>query len=178
MTIQLKFEKAKQRELIRLLERLKEMGWVSSYNVGKSASTENFSKVDENVTDLEIEALLSPNRNPLSAASKAALEKVDSFKNLKPGWDGYNADVVSVTAIAEAKKFIEKAGRDELSVYFTAPGRSGEVLVEFKSGERAVEIYFEPNGNAEILFFENNECVTEGSLADNYEKLISFLHAN
>jgi hypothetical protein len=178
MTIQLKFEKTKQRELIKLLERLKELGWVSSYNIERSASASSQpSKADDEAIESQIESLLPSNPNPLSAKAKTALEKIDSFQSLKPGWDGYDADTVSEVAMAAAKKFIEKADHDGLITYFTAPGRSGEVLVEFKLDGKAVEIYFEPDGKAEALFFENDECVTEGSLDENYEKLISFLHA-
>jgi len=93
---------------------------------------------------------------------------------LKSNWDSYNADVPSNIAIMNAINFILKADNQNLNVYFVAPGRSGEILVEFKGeNEKAAEIYFNPNGSSELLLFANEECFYEGDL--DFRKLLSYI---
>ncbi|MEK7253939.1 MAG: hypothetical protein AAB316_04290 [Bacteroidota bacterium] len=167
MTVELKSEGSQKQQLLRLLDWLKEIGMVSSYQIRKS-------------NDDEIPASLHHSLNlngNLSQAAKAALEKVEKLKSLEKNWDSYQADPPSAFAISSSQSFIKKADQDGLQTYFVAPGRSGEVLVEFKNGDKAAEVYFEPDGSAEVLMYENEECVLEGNLNENYEKLTTFLNA-
>ena len=168
MIVQLTSDSSRKQQLLHLLDWLKEIGLVSSYEV-------------EQPTDAPIPA---SHRHPsngngnLSQAAKSALEKVEKLKALAPNWDSYQADPPSPVAIASSQVFIKRADEDGMRVYFVAPGRNGEVLVEFKGPNgKAAEIYFEPQGAAEVLMYDHEECVHEGSLIDNYEKLTHFLNA-
>ncbi len=168
MTIQLKLDGANQPKLLRLLEWLKEVGMVQSWKIETPDAGANHPPHGNRKGD----------DGQLSPAARTALERVEKLKSIQPDWDGYNADAPSPVAIASAGHFISKADRDGLSVYFTAPGRGGEVLVEFKTGTgKAAEVYFEPEGGAEVLMYEDEECVKEGRLDENYKHLIAFLHA-
>jgi hypothetical protein len=111
----------------------------------------------------------------ISYKSKIAIEKIDSFLNLNDNWDSYGAETLSKIAIENAKNFIKLANNDGLEVYFTAPGRNGDVLVEFQFSKRiSAEIYFNSDGSNELLIFGDTECITEGSIESNYIELITY----
>ncbi len=153
MTVQLKSDSSRKQQLLHLLDWLKEIGLVFSYEVEKTPET-----------DISSLPRYQSNGN-LSQAAKSALEKVEKLKALAPNWDSYQADPPSPVAIASSQAFIRRADKDGMRVYFVAPGRSGEVMVEFKGPNgKAAEIYFEPEGAAEVLMYEQEECVHEGSL--------------
>jgi hypothetical protein len=168
MTVQLTSDSSRKQQLTHLLDWLKEIGLVSAYEF-------------EQTTEVSIPAshrYPSNASGKLSEAAKSALEKVEKLKALAPNWDSYQADPPSPVAIASSQVFIKRADKDGMRVYFVAPGRNGEVLVEFKGPNgRAAEIYFEPQGAAEVLMYDKEECVHEGSLMENYEKLTHFLNA-
>lgn len=111
----------------------------------------------------------------ISYKSKIAISKIESFKNLNDNWDSYGAEIPSLIAIENAKNFIKLANKDGLEVYFTAPGRNGDVLVEFQLTNRiSAEIYFNRDGSDELLIFGDAECITEGNIDSNYIELISY----
>ncbi|MBK8565776.1 MAG: hypothetical protein IPN76_21145 [Saprospiraceae bacterium] len=167
MTVQLTSDNSRKQQLLHLLDWLKEIGLVSTYEVEQTMDTPT-----------PVSHRHPSNNGNLSQAAKSALEKVEKLKALAPNWDSYQADPPSPVAIASSQVFIKRADEDGMRVYFVAPGRNGEVLVEFKGPNgKAAEIYFEPQGAAEVLLYDQEECVHEGSLNDNYEKLTHFLNA-
>jgi hypothetical protein len=101
--------------------------------------------------------------SPLTPSAKKHIIKLWSFIDLSKNWDGYGADPVSPSAIAEAEKFIRIADNYLWQIYFVAPGKNGEVLVELsgKNGLNA-EIYFNPDSSKELLVFQNDDCLYEG----------------
>ena len=110
----------------------------------------------------------------LSLNASKMIGKIQEFKNLEDGWDSYGADAPSDRALNNAKGFIRRTDGDNLEVYFVSPGRSGEVMVEFKGfDQKAAEIYFNPDNSKELLLFDGDECLFEGEL--DYQKLMSFL---
>jgi hypothetical protein len=164
MTVQLTSDNSRRQQLLHLLDWLKEIGLVPTYEVEQTTDTPNPAS----------HRRPSTNGN-LSQAAKSALEKVEKLKALAPNWDSYQADPPSSVAIASSQVFIKRADKDRMRVYFVAPGRNGEVLVEFKDPNgKAAEIYFEPLGAAEVLMYDQEECVHEGSLMENYERLTHF----
>ncbi len=111
----------------------------------------------------------------LSIKSLNALKKIDAFLGLTDNWDSYGAIKPSEKSINQAKDFIKKADADRLQVYFTAPGRSGDVLVEYRlTDEISAEVYFNPDGSSEVLIFKGSDCIAEGNIEDNYGKLFRY----
>ena len=61
-------------------------------------------------------------------SSKQAIAKLKSFLRLQANWDSYDASVVQEATVREAVSFVEQIDEDGLEVFFTAPGRDGEIL--------------------------------------------------
>jgi hypothetical protein len=140
---------------------------------GNSTSGFNFYKTPawalESSTLVFRQDLLSPEMQQM-------IEKIIRFKDLEKNWDGYQAQGVSPQAIKDAIHFIFNQSAKKLPLYFAAPGVNGEVMIELKQGNRAAEIFFNPDGITELLLFENNTCLLEGDLETNFEELIEFFY--
>lgn len=113
----------------------------------------------------------------VSQKSIRAIQKINSFINLQNNWDSYEALKPSITSINNAIKFIREADKDGLEVYFTAPGRNKDILVEYQiTPEISAEIYFNEDGTNELLIFGRNECFVEGTIKDKYYELIKLIN--
>jgi len=100
---------------------------------------------------------------PLSSNAKKHFTKLESFINLEENWDSYGANPVSPSSIYDALKFICFADYNSWQVYFVAPGKNGDVLVELKvQNGLAAEIYFNPDHSKELLIFQEDDCLYEG----------------
>lgn len=109
----------------------------------------------------------------LSQKSKKAITKIKSLSQLDDNWDSYGAEKPSNISINNAIKFIKKADKDKLEVYFIAPGVNGDTLVEYKfSNKISAEIYFNSDGTNELLVFGENQCFIEGNIENEYNELI------
>ena len=109
---------------------------------------------------------------PMHLSSKQAIAKFKSFLRLQANWDSYDASVVQEATVREAVSFVEQIDEDGLEVFFTAPGRDGEILVELKSGDKEAEVYFYADSRSMVSFFTKDELAWEGELDENYAKLI------
>jgi len=112
---------------------------------------------------------------PLHLSSRKAIAKIKSFLRLQENWDSYDASVVQESTVREAVAFVEQIDEDGLEVFFTAPGRDGEILVELKSGDKEAAIYFYADAMARVSFFTEDELAWEGNLDENYAMLIEQL---
>lgn len=132
----------------------------------------NWGNEDTPYTTIKLRKLL----HTLSKKALVAIEKIHSFSQLEENWDSYGATKPSKVAIDNAIKFIKYADEDGLEVYFTAPNVNGEILVEYKfSNNIASEIYFDGNGNSELLIYENTDCIVEGNVENSYYKLLKYV---
>jgi len=96
--------------------------------------------------------------------------KLQSFRQLKENWDGYNAAEPSEHAIRAAVRLVEDLDRAGQKVYFVAPGPNGEIVVEIRRGDRSLEVYIDEQGNREYVVFDGDRCVRESpSVSDVYE---------
>lgn len=137
----------------------------SIYSVHQYNDPKNFENLfSRSYTSVENKELI-PN---LSIKSRKAIERLDSFYGLNENWDSYGAERPSEISIHNAKEFIKKADRDGFEVFFVAPGRNGDVLVEYKLSEHiSSEVYFNKDNSNELLIFGDNECFTEGTIEEN-----------
>jgi hypothetical protein len=106
---------------------------------------------------------------------KDLVNKLRSFKELKENWDSYGALPPSPATIDAAIRFIRKADRNLLPLYFAAPGPNGELVFEFRNGNREAAVYFNPEGTNELILLEQNQIRFEGSLDMNYRDLLEFM---
>lgn len=111
-----------------------------------------------------------------SETTRLYIAKAERFRNLGKGFDSYNADSPSEIAIDNAISFIKLSDKLGLPLYFVAPGRNGDVLVEFKDKlNKAVEVYFNADNSKEMLFYKGEICCFEGDY--NFNSLQFFLSA-
>jgi len=113
---------------------------------------------------------------PLSSPAKEFITKLQSFKSLTPDWDSYGAMPPPAESIDRAIALINKADRNLLPIYFVAPGPNGEVVVEFKKGNKEAAAYINRDGSTELLLHEGNNYVLEGTLEENYKNLLSYIN--
>ncbi len=118
--------------------------------------------------------LSKPRYFPPAVAS--LLQKLSRLAALKENWDSYGAETPSAEAVQAATDFIVGHFTLDLPFYFIAPGVNGEIMLEMSRGNKAAEIYFNADGSAEVLMFENDEVYREGALEDNFTELINFFN--
>lgn len=112
--------------------------------------------------------------NKPSIATRKNIAKLQGFTYLQANWDSYGAVPPTELAIKNAKDFLIHADKKSLPVYFVAPGRNGEVLIELKDEQdRTAEIYFNEAGSIEMLLFESDDCIFEGEYSE--KQLISHI---
>lgn len=144
----------------------------NSSSVFENYSKDRFKHIEKpQYTTVKIKDLI----HNLSLKSKNAVFKIHSFSKLEKNWDSYGADTPSNISINNAIEFIHSADKDGLVVYFAAPGRNGDVLVEYSLPNRiSAEVYFNSDGSNELLIFGDNECFTEGTIENNYTELLNY----
>lgn len=104
------------------------------------------------------------------------LQKLNDIQHLPQNWDSYQADAPSAEAVANVRSFINDNRFHDLPFYFLAPSVNGEIMIEFKNGKRAAELYFLPDGTNEFFLFEDDEDVLESNLNEGFRILIHFLN--
>lgn len=112
----------------------------------------------------------------LSNSAKEILEKLQTYKSLNPNWDSYGALPPPVKNVDRAISFVKQADKNLLPFYFTAPGPNGEIVLEFKEGNREASIYFNPDGTTELILNEGDNFILEGTLETNYKDLLQFVN--
>ena len=65
---------------------------------------------------------------PMHLFTRKTIAKIKSFLRLQENRDSYDASVVQEVTVREAVSFVEQIDEDGLEVFFTAPGRDGEIL--------------------------------------------------
>lgn len=114
--------------------------------------------------------------SPFSESAKQILNKINDFRALKENWDSYGATPPSDAVIDEAVSFVRKADKNLLPFYFAAPGPNGELVIEFKKGNKEAAAYFNPDGGSELVLSDNNQILFEGFLEENYKDLLLFIN--
>ncbi|TVR89366.1 MAG: hypothetical protein EA411_02560 [Saprospirales bacterium] len=140
----------------------------------------------EATTASRIGSIFSPSRNssiylsqPQYFPDKVAemIRKLQRLKSLPPGWDSYSADAPSPVAVALAESFLVENYYLANLFYFLAPGVKGEIMIEFKKGDKAAELYFLPDGANELILYDKDAAVMEGNLNDHFKNLIAFFNS-
>lgn len=111
-----------------------------------------------------------------SEEAKQIITRLKGFKALEENWDSYGAIPPNQQIIDNAIRFVKKADKNLLPFFFAAPGPNGELVVEFKKGNKEAAAYFNPEGTTELILSENNNVQFEGSLEENYRDLLHFIN--
>lgn len=111
----------------------------------------------------------------MSLKTRKTINKIKSYSLLEKNWDGYGANIPEDNVINKAIEFLRLADLESIVAYFVAPGPNGEILIEFKNDKFEAEIYFNQNMDNQILIYDRDECVFEGSLEENYEEFKNHL---
>jgi hypothetical protein len=118
----------------------------------------------------------SPTFTPLSDSAKQFIAKLQSFKSLEPNWDSNGALPPSKESVDLAISFITKADKNLLPLYFVAPGPNGELVIEYRKGNKEAFAYINPDGSTELILNEGDNFVLEGTVDKNYKDLLNFIH--
>jgi hypothetical protein len=98
----------------------------------------------------------------LSLQAKGMLTKIEDFGLLQNNWDSYGAEPPIKEIIDRAKRFVRFSDTKRLPLFFTAPGPNGEIVVELNNKkDKDVEVYFNPEGGLEALFYLEKKLVEE-----------------
>lgn len=99
-----------------------------------------------------------------SAKAKEILFRLYKFNQLNDNWDGNNATVPSEKVLNSAANFLTIADEYDLPIYFTAPGPNGEIVLEYKSGNNAAEVFFEDDDISEMILYSGKQQVYVGNV--------------
>ena len=113
----------------------------------------------------------------LSNPTKQFITKLHSFKSLEQNWDSYGAQPPSNNSVEAAISFVKKADKNDLPLYFVAPGPNGELVIEFRKGNKEASAFINPDGSTELVLNEGNNYVLEGTLEENYKDLLAFINS-
>lgn len=102
--------------------------------------------------------------------------KIKSFGILDANWDGYGASQVLNRTVVEACEYVDHLFNKGLDSYFVTPTANGDILIELKNGEKAIEIELLAEGKMEYATFESNEMVQENAFTVNSSKEKDFLN--
>jgi hypothetical protein len=79
-------------------------------------------------------------------------QKLDSFRHLKVGWNGYAADPPNEAAVSMAKSFLGLAKRQGELPSRIAPSAAGGVGITQRTGARKVYVEFYNDGTVHALY--------------------------
>ncbi len=100
----------------------------------------------------------------LSQKAKEISYKLFKFGELADNWDGNAAIRPNRQEIIKAHNFLSQADAFDLPVFFTAPGPNGEIILEYLSGVKSAEVYFEKDEFSEMILYEGNSQVYNGEI--------------
>ena len=75
----------------------------------------------------------------------AAVERLDEFRSLEPGWDSYGANSITEKAIEAAEQIIR---RNPLLLLHVCPLCTGGIQLEWHKRWRDIELEIEPTGQS------------------------------
>jgi hypothetical protein len=121
-------------------------------------------------------SLLRGYNNRLNSSKNIVVfQQLSNFSKVKDNWDNNNAKAIDIETINAAKRFTEDLDRVGIDTFFCTYGAEGEILMEIKNEDRAVEFYFYPNQNQDFAAFDKNTLVKEEILdSSEFRKVIQW----
>lgn len=116
-----------------------------------------------NISTRYIQVTINENHvgNVVSPNNLKHIVQLKNFASLPQNWDGYNANVPSSNAISKAIEHILWLNTNKLEVYFTAPTRDGDILVEVKVNNASLEFVFSAEVNDKVCLVQNGQSLEE-----------------
>lgn len=95
-------------------------------------------------------------------------KKLNSFVNLRRGWDSYDAPVPSIKSINKARDFTRDAVQSGIKPSRVAPSVVGGVGITWQRGDRRVYMEFLNTNQIGLLFedFSKDESESEAIIVD------------
>lgn len=94
------------------------------------------------------------------------IKTIQSLGLLEKGWDSYGAEKPSYEAITKAISFALWLSERDVEIFFVAPTLDGDILMEIKNFDAAVEFIFSNNQPDKVLGWWNNEVMQSAQLND------------
>lgn len=118
----------------------------------------------------------------ISSNTVKHIAQIKGFANLETNWDGYNANKPNDIAISKAVEHILWLNKNKVDVFFSAPTRDGDILIEIKEGDARLEFIFSAEVHDKVLLIHNDEIVEEypyyNSNASSYIKWLICPHGD
>jgi hypothetical protein len=134
-----------------------------------------FLAIDFNTTDSGESIFLGQSLLGMGINS-SHIDVLESFRILPDGWDGDDAVRPSIQVLEEAisfTKYLQSVGE---KVYHVAPGPNGEIMIELRDGENAIEFLVYPSKFKYVLL--TPERTSQGLYDPTLlPKLLETLHA-
>ena len=96
----------------------------------------------------------------LTENNESIYNTIESFRLLKDNWDSYNAIKPSDSIIKKSIDLLIWLNASQIDVYFSAPTRDGDVLLELKNNDKSVE-FIMSNSVDDIVCLINNDDANE-----------------
>lgn len=107
-------------------------------------------------------SLAGPMATNASLDIRAELERLRYLAGLEPGWDSYDADPISRTAIEEASRLIAQVVLQfDAHPYFIAPLVGGGVQLHWRNANLEIEVEVRPDRRLSYLRVEELEETTK-----------------
>jgi hypothetical protein len=99
-----------------------------------------------------------------SAKAKEFIRKLHTYKNLPENWDSNGAVAPEEQIVLKACLLILSTDDLDLPLYFVAPGPNGEVVVDYKNGINAAEVFLNEDGTEEMILYKGKEQAYAGDI--------------
>lgn len=129
--------------------------------------------IDDNIKDNSIiENKIELNFKNLTLKQKDIysdiFKELNSYKDLKPNWDGYNGKKPSDEIINTAKKFLEKLQNSQISSPEIMLSGSGEIAIYWENRDNYIEVNFDMKDYLSFFYkIEENIYGEDDLKADN-----------
>lgn len=140
---------------------------ISNYKIGLNRETTSNSLITR-----------MGNNRLVSAKNIVVFHKLTDFAEVKNNWDNNNAIAPDQSTINAAKRFAEDIDKVGIDIFYCTYGQNGEILIELKKDNKAIEFYFYPKGIQDYAAFdENNDLEREAALTkDEFRKVIQWFN--
>ena len=125
--------------------------------------------IDDNIKDNSIiENKIELNFKNLTLKQKDIysdiFKELNSYKDLKPNWDGYNGKKPSDEIINTAKKFLEKLQNSQISSPEIMLSGSGEIAIYWENRDNYIEVNFDTQEQFSFFYKIDDEIYGEDDI--------------
>jgi hypothetical protein len=112
----------------------------------------------------------------LTENNESIFNNLESFRLLKYNWDSYGASKPNGAVIKKAIDLLIWLNTSEIEIYFTAPTRDGDILLEIQNGDKSIEFVISDTVDDSISLISIEESVESKFYYAQLHKYIQYLN--